>query len=146
MSFKSFFTKKVLSWQRELSMLFSDFSNARNVSGQLFDPDIRNQMIKFNQRIFLIGISVLACVLELILLVNVFPQTGLGRIVYIPFWIIIFFFVSILFTKNKRPLKKVIFSLTIVHLILFHIMLWSWPQSAAIKKNLVEEFYGKVYK
>ena len=85
-------------------------------------------------------------ILEVVLLVNMFPKTGLSRIIYIPFWIILFLIISIWLTKKSNTLKKTIMSLIIVHLILFHIMLWSWPQSAAIKKNLVEEFYGKVYK
>ena len=85
-------------------------------------------------------------ILEVVLLVNMFPKTGLSRIIYIPFWIILFLLITIWLTKKSNTLKKTIMSLIIVHLILFHIMLWSWPQSAAINKNLVEEFYGKVYK
>ena len=101
-------------------------------------------MIKFNQRILLIILSILVCILELTLLVNLFPQTGLSRIVYIPFWIIILFFITLWLTKNKKPLKKILINLTIAHLILFHLMIWSWPQSSAIQKNLVKEFYQKV--
>ena len=101
-------------------------------------------MINLNQRILLVAISILAGILELVLLVNIFPQTGMGRIIYIPFWIIVNLSISIWLTKKNKTLKKTIMSLIITHLILFQIMLWSWPQSAAIQKNLVEEFYGKV--
>jgi hypothetical protein len=101
-------------------------------------------MIKFNQRILLIILSIFVCILELTLLVNLFPQTGLSRIVYIPFWIIIVFFIALLLTKNKKSLKKVLINLIVAHLILFHLMIWSWPQSSAIQKNLVKEFYQMV--
>jgi hypothetical protein len=101
-------------------------------------------MIKFNQRILLIILSIFVCILELTLLVNLFPQTGLSRIVYIPFWIIIVFFITLWLTKNKKTLKKVLINLIVMHLILFHLMIWSWPQSSAIQKNLVKEFYQKV--
>jgi hypothetical protein len=100
-------------------------------------------MMKNNQSILLITISILVGILELVLLVNVFPQTGMGRIIYIPFWIILYILISIWLTKKSKTLKKSIINLVIFHLILFHIMLWSWPQSAAIQKNLVEEFYVK---
>lgn len=98
-------------------------------------------MIKLNQRILLIILSLLVCILELTLLVNLFPQTGLSRIVYIPFWIIILFFITLWLTKDKKPLKKALINLILFHLIFFHIIMWSWPQSAAIQKNLVKEFY-----
>ncbi len=101
-------------------------------------------MIKFNQRILLIILSILVCILELTLLVNLFPQTGLSRIVYIPFWIIIVFFITLSLTKNKKTLKKVLINLIVMHLILFHLMIWSWPQSSAIQKNLAKEFYQMV--
>ena len=100
-------------------------------------------MIKLNQRILLVVISLIAVILELGLLLNIFPQTGMGRIIYIPFWIILHFLIAMWMTKKRKTLKKAIINLAIVHLILFHIMLWNWPQSAAIQKNLVEEFYGK---
>jgi len=101
-------------------------------------------MIKFNQRILLIILSIFVCILELTLLVNLFPQTGLSRIVYIPFWIIIVFFITEKKKKNKKTLKKVLINLIVVHLILFHLMIWSWPQSSAIQKNLVKQFYQMV--
>ncbi len=101
-------------------------------------------MMKFNQRILLIILSILVCILELTLLVNLFPQTGLSRIVYIPFWIIIVFFITLSLTKSKKTLKKVLINLIVIHLILFHLMIWSWPQSSAIQKNLVKEFYQMV--
>lgn len=103
-------------------------------------------MIKLKQRILLIVLSILVCVLELTLLINLFPQTGLSRIVYIPFWIIIIFLITLSLTKNKKMFKKVLTNLVISHLIVFHLMLWSWPQSSAKHKNLVEEFYQKVCK
>ena len=105
----------------------------------------KNRIMKNTQRVFLIVFSLVACVLELILLVNIFPKTGLGRIIYIPLWIIIFLFISIWLTKGNKPLKKTLINLIIAHLIFFHIMVWNWPQSAAIQGNLVKEFYGKVY-
>jgi hypothetical protein len=82
--------------------------------------------------------------LEILVLIKLFPQTGLSRILYIPIWIIIFLFVSLWLTKKSDSLKKIVLKMIIVHIILFHIMLWSWPQSAAIKKNLIPEFYGKI--
>lgn len=36
------------------------------------------------------------------------PQTGLSRIAYIPFWIIIFSLISILFAKQNKPLSATI--------------------------------------
>ena len=53
--------------------------------------ETQNKMIKFNQTIFIDIISLLVVILELVLLVNIFPQTGLSRIIYIPFWIIVCF-------------------------------------------------------
>ena len=102
--------------------------------------------MKYKQRILLIAISILVGILELVLLINVFPQTGMERIIYIPFWIISYLSISIWSTKKSKTLKKSLVNLVIIHLILFHIMLWSWPQAAAIQKNLVKELYGKVYK
>ena len=84
------------------------------------------------------------CSLEMLLLIKVFPQTGLSRILYIPFWIIIYFLVSIWLTKKSTTLNKIVVRMILVHIILFHIMLWSWPQSAAIKKNLITELYEKI--
>ena len=103
-------------------------------------------MIKFNQATFIGIISFLTGILELVLLVNLFPQTGLSRIVYIPFWIIVCLLFSIWLTKKNKTLRKTIISLIIFHLIFFHLMLWSWPQSAAIQKNLINEFYGNIYR
>ena len=103
-------------------------------------------MIKLKQRILLIVLSILVCVLELTLLINLFPQTGLSRIVYIPFWIIIIFLITLSLTKNKKTFKKILINLVLTHLIVFHLMLWSWPQSSAKHKNLVVEFYQKVCK
>jgi hypothetical protein len=103
-------------------------------------------MIKFNQTIFIDIISLLVVILELVLLVNIFPQTGLSRIIYIPFWIIVCFLISIWLTKKNNTIRKKIISLIIFHLILFHLMLWSWPQSSAIQKNLINEFYGNIYR
>jgi hypothetical protein len=101
-------------------------------------------MIKLNRRILLVVTSLIAVILELVLLLNIFPQTGMGRIILIPFWIIVNLLISIWLSKKNKTLKRTILSLIIIHVILFHIMLWSWPQSAALEKNLVEEFYGKV--
>ncbi len=101
-------------------------------------------MIRINPKIFLITISIIISFLEIFLLIKLFPQTGLSRILYIPIWIIIFLFVSLWLTKKSDSLKKNVLKMIIVHIVLFHIMLWSWPQSAAIKKNLIAEFYGKI--
>ena len=98
-------------------------------------------MINHKQKTLLIILSLLASILELVLLVNLFPQTGLSRIVYIPFWIIILFCITLWLTKGEKSFKKTIINLIIVHIILFHIIMWSWPQSSAIKQNLVKEFY-----
>lgn len=101
-------------------------------------------MIKHNQKTLLLFTSVILGILEIMLFVNIFPQTGLARVLYIPFYIIVCLLISMRLIKKKHTLKKTIIILIVFHLIFFHFILWSWPQSATIQKNLVNEFYKNI--
>ena len=98
---------------------------------------------KFSRKLLLVSIALILCIAELSLLVFLFPQTGLSRIFYIPFWIFIYTVIALLINSNiaKMSGKEVLLLNVIFHIIAFHIMLYSWPQSAAITKNLIVEFY-----
>jgi Na+/melibiose symporter-like transporter len=89
-------------------------------------------------------IALFIVISEMCLLVSIFPQTGLARILFIPFWIVVSptfaFFVN---RKNhEKSLNEILFLNLIFHILFFHLLLYSWPQSSAIKKNLVVEFYS----
>ena len=103
-------------------------------------------MSKTNPKIILIVISIIICITELVLLINIFPQTGLARIIYVPFWIITYLFGSIWLSRitKSKSWKNILIIWFLIHIIIFHIMLLSWPQSSAIQKNLIVEFYSKI--
>jgi uncharacterized membrane protein YoaT (DUF817 family) len=104
---------------------------------------------KKSQRILLfVIIAIILCIAKLSLLVYLFPQTGLSRIFYIPLWIFVYTIIAILLSRQNldRSGKKVLFTNVIFHVLTFHIMLYSWPQSAAIRKNLIFEFYTMFWK
>lgn len=99
---------------------------------------------KFSRKLLLfVSIALILCITELSLLVFLFPQTGLSRIFYIPFWIFIYMVIALLINSKiaKMRGKEVLLLNVIFHIIAFHIMLYSWPQSAALTKNLIVEFY-----
>lgn len=91
-----------------------------------------------------IFISILIGISEMILLINLFPQTGLSRIVFIPFLItmnlILTLGLNIILKSYSLKIKTISFAL--IQIGFFHFCLWLWPQSAAIQKNLITEFYG----
>ena len=99
---------------------------------------------KFSKKLLLlVSIALILCITELSLLVFLFPQTGLSRIFYIPFWIFIYIVIALLINSKIAKVrgKEVLLLNVIFHIIAFHIMLYSWPQSAALTKNLIVEFY-----
>jgi hypothetical protein len=88
-------------------------------------------------------VSVITCILEMYLLVVLFPQTGLARIVFIPMNVTIMIITVVIIIKvsGQKTLKLFIWNMAIMHLVLFHLYLLIWPQSAAIHRNLISEFY-----
>ena len=77
-------------------------------------------------KVFLIG--------EIFLLIHLFPQTGLARIVYIPFYIILMILLTIiLFRKIKdKELKK-----QIIYWIIFHFLILNFSSIFSINEKVL---------
>ena len=90
--------------------------------------------------------SSLICVIEMILLVKTFPKTGLSRVIFIPFFVSLNLILTIILVRflNGKSKKIIITSVILTQICLFLMYLWFWPQSSAIEKNLIYEFYQRI--
>ena len=94
--------------------------------------------------IILLFLSISICIGEILLLIDLFPQTGLARILYVPFYIILMISLTIILfrkIKNKRKNKQIIYWI-IFHFLIFNFIIWSWPQDGR-RVNVIGEFYSK---
>ena len=96
--------------------------------------------------IVILIISLSICIGEIFLLIHLFPQTGLERIVYIPFYIILMILLTIiLFRKIKdKELKKQIIYWIIFHFLIFNFIIWSWPDDGK-RVNIIGKFYDNLF-
>ncbi len=96
--------------------------------------------------IVILIISLSICIGEIFLLIHLFPQTGLARIVYIPFYIILMILLTIiLFRKIKdKELKKQIIYWIIFHFLIFNFIIWSWPDDGK-RVNIIGKFYDNLF-
>lgn len=84
---------------------------------------------------------IIICIGENNLLAEVYPENSISIFFHIPFWIICYFLFIVYLNKfQKKYNKKIIFCT--FHIITFHLMLLSWPQSSLNQKNLLVEFYN----
>lgn len=98
-----------------------------------------------NRLAIILIFSISICVGEILLLINLFPQTGLARIVYVPFYIILVIILTIVIyrkTKNKEK-KMQIICWIIFHFLIFNFIIWSWPDDGK-RVNVIGEFYNKL--
>ena len=94
--------------------------------------------------IILLILSISICIGEILLLIDLFPQTGLARILYVPFYIILMISLTIILSrkiKNKGRNKQIIYWI-IFHFLIFNFIIWSWPQDGR-RVNVIGEFYSK---
>jgi hypothetical protein len=94
----------------------------------------------------LILISLIITVIISIALINLFPKTGLSRIVFIPLLLGINLVLTFGINKIlKRHSKKFLtYGYILLQFGFFHLCLWIWPQSSANHKNLITEFYSLI--
>jgi hypothetical protein len=95
--------------------------------------------------IILLIFSISVCVGEILLLIDLFPQTGLARMLYVPFYIILMISLTIILfrkIKNKGKNMQIIYWV-IFHFLIFNFIIWSWPQDGR-KVNVIGEFYSKL--
>ncbi|WP_179320979.1 hypothetical protein [Winogradskyella helgolandensis] len=94
--------------------------------------------------IILLILSISICAGEILLLIDLFPQTGLARMLYVPFYIILMISLTIILfrkIKNKGKNEQIIYWI-IFHFLIFNFIIWSWPQDGR-RVNVIGEFYSK---
>lgn len=96
--------------------------------------------------VVVITLSILICVGEILVLIKLFPRTGLARMVYVPFYIIAILLVTVVvFNKTKtKGRKKQIVYWTIFYVLFFNYVVWSWPQDGR-NVNVIGEFYRTLF-
>ena len=106
----------------------------------------KKYVTKMKKLIVILIISLSICIGEIFLLIHLFPQTGLARIVYIPFYIILMILLTIiLFRKIKdKELKKQIIYWIIFHFLIFNFIIWSWPDDGK-RVNIIGKFYDNLF-
>jgi hypothetical protein len=95
--------------------------------------------------IILLILSISICVGEIFLLIDLFPQTGLARMIYVPFYIILMISLTIILfrkIKNKGKNTQIIYWI-IFHFLIFNFIIWSWPQDGR-RVNVIGEFYSNL--
>lgn len=114
----------------------------------LTDKGAQNIELKTPKSALFFQLSILLLVMELSLLLNLFPLTGFGgRIFTIPFLFVLNLGFAYLIFSYIQQYSSLIALLTclIFYIVVFYLNLYLWPQSSAIKKNLVIEFYSFLF-
>ena len=106
----------------------------------------KKYVTKMKKLIVILIISLSICIGEIFLLIHLFPQTGLARIVYIPFYVILMISLTITLFRiiKDKELKKQIIYWIIFHFLIFNFIIWSWPDDGK-RVNIIGKFYDNLF-